>query len=48
VHTVWSGLGTTLIAVIGIVYFRESLTLLKAASIALVIVGVVGLRMAGD
>ena len=40
-------MGTALAAVIGIVYFRESMTLFKLASLALVIAGVVGLSLAG-
>ena len=46
-YAIWSGVGTALAAVIGIVYFRESMTLFKLASLALVIAGVVGLSLAG-
>src|SRR4051812_47991294 len=44
-YTVWSGVGTTLIALIGIVYFGEAATALKLVSIALVIAGVIGLKI---
>jgi small multidrug resistance pump len=44
-YAVWSGLGTVLITAIGVLFFSEGMDWLKAASIALVIVGVVGLRM---
>lgn len=44
-YAIWSGLGTALIAVIGIVYFSESLTFLKIFSIILIILGVVGLNL---
>lgn len=44
-YAVWSGLGTFLIAVIGVFYFQESMTLLKAASLLFIIVGVIGLRL---
>jgi small multidrug resistance pump len=44
-YAVWSGVGTALAAVIGIAYFREPLTLIKAASLGLVILGVVGLTL---
>jgi len=44
-YAIWSGLGTALIAGIGIVVFGESLTPLKLASIALIILGVVGLQL---
>jgi len=42
-----SGVGTALAAAIGVVYFREPMTLLKIASLALIIVGVVELSFAG-
>lgn len=45
-YAIWSGVGTALAAVIGIAYFREPLTLIKVASLALVILGVVGLSLA--
>ncbi len=45
-YSIWSGLGTALIAVIGIYYFSESLTLIKVVSIFLIIVGVIGLNLA--
>lgn len=44
-YAVWAGLGTTLIAVVGFVWFREPVTLIKVLSIALIIAGVVGLRL---
>ncbi len=44
-YTIWSGVGTTLIVLIGIFYFGEQLNALKIISIALVILGVVGLRV---
>lgn len=46
-YAVWSGLGTALIATIGIAYFKEPVTLLKLASLALIIVGVVGVNLSG-
>jgi small multidrug resistance pump len=42
-YSVWSGLGTTLIAAIGIIWFHESVTLIKLISIALIVVGVIGI-----
>ena len=44
-YAIWAGLGTALIALIGIVWFQESVTLLKIVSIALIIAGVVGLHL---
>lgn len=46
-YAVWSGLGTALIAVIGVLFFRESLSVLKVVSLALIIAGVVGLNLSG-
>ena len=45
-YAIWSGVGTALVAIVGIVWFREPATALKALSIALIVVGVVGLQLA--
>jgi small multidrug resistance pump len=45
-YAIWSGVGTALAAMIGVAYFREPVTLLKLASLALVVLGVVGLTLA--
>ena len=44
VYAIWSGLGTTLVTLIGILYFKESANIFKIASISLIILGVVGLH----
>lgn len=44
-YAIWSGVGTFLIALIGFFWFKEQFTLLKAFSMALVIVGVIGLNL---
>ena len=46
-YAVWSGAGTALIATIGVLWFREPMTALKLISLALIIVGVVGLNLGG-
>ena len=46
-YAIWSGVGTALAAMIGIAYFREPLTLFKMASLLLVVLGVIGLTLAG-
>lgn len=46
-YALWSGLGTLLISVIGIMWFKEPATAIKIASIALIILGVVGLNLGG-
>lgn len=45
-YAAWAALGTVLIALIGIVFFNESVTPLKIVSIALVLAGVIGLNLA--
>lgn len=47
-YAIWSGLGTALIAIIGILWFKEPFTLLKTTSLAFIIVGVVGLNFGGN
>lgn len=42
-YTIWAGVGTVLIALIGFLYFGEEPTPLKLACIALIVIGVVGL-----
>ena len=46
-YAVWSAVGTALIAAIGVFAFGEPATALKLASLALIIMGVVGLNLAG-
>ncbi len=45
VYAIWSGLGTACIAAIGIVFFREAVNAMKLISLALVIIGVIGLNL---
>ena len=45
-YAVWSAVGTALIATFGIVAWGESATVLKLASLGLIIMGVVGLNLA--
>jgi small multidrug resistance pump len=44
-YAIWSGLGTVLIAGIGMLFFNEEIGMLKVASILLVVAGVVGLNL---
>jgi len=44
-YAVWAGLGTALIAGIGIIWFKEPVTLTKLVSITLIILGVIGLNL---
>ncbi|HEU4511535.1 MAG TPA: multidrug efflux SMR transporter [Nocardioidaceae bacterium] len=44
-YAIWSGIGTAAIAVIGVMYLGERIDLLKAAAIAMIVVGVVVLNL---
>lgn len=48
VYAIWSGVGTALIATIGILWFKEPLTAIKIGSLALIILGVIGLNLHGS
>ncbi|MEW6447108.1 MAG: multidrug efflux SMR transporter [Bacillota bacterium] len=47
-YAVWSGMGTALIATVGILWFREPVTASKVAFLGMIVVGVVGLHFAGN
>jgi small multidrug resistance pump len=44
-YAIWSAVGTASIALIGVGWFRESLSGVQVASIVVIIAGVVGLRV---
>jgi small multidrug resistance pump len=46
-YAIWSGAGTALIALVGILGFHESVTTLKIVSLVLIVLGVAGLNMGG-
>ncbi|WP_017721453.1 DMT family transporter [Kamptonema formosum] len=46
-YAIWSGLGTALIAILGILWFKEPANTLKIMSIGLIIIGVIGLNLSG-
>ncbi len=46
-YAVWAGVGTALIAVVAILLFGAPVSVWKALSILLIIVGVVGLHLGG-
>lgn len=46
-YAIWSGLGTAAVAVIGYLWLGESLTPVKLVSLAMIVLGVVGLNLAG-
>jgi small multidrug resistance pump len=44
-YAVWAGLGTAAVAVIGYLFLGESMGWLKATSLGLIVLGVVGLNL---
>jgi small multidrug resistance pump len=46
-YAVWSGLGTALIATLGVLWLKEPLNTLKVVSLMLIIIGVIGLNLSG-
>ena len=46
-YAIWSGIGTAIITTIGILWFKEPVNALKLISIALIIIGLVGLNLSG-
>jgi small multidrug resistance pump len=46
-YAIWSGTGTALVAVAGVLVFGESMNLMKLASLAIIVLGVAGLSAAG-
>ena len=44
-YAIWAGLGTALIAVIGMFWLKEPFTLVKLVSILLIVIGIVGLEL---
>lgn len=47
-YAIWSGVGTAMIAIAGVMLFQEQLTPLKIVSLLLIIAGVVGLNLGGS
>jgi quaternary ammonium compound-resistance protein SugE len=46
VYAVWTGIGTVGTAVLGIILFREPATAMRLVCIALIVAGILGLRLA--
>jgi small multidrug resistance pump len=47
-YATWAGLGTVVVALVGMLFQGESMSLLKGGAIALIIAGVVSLNLAGS
>lgn len=46
-YAIWAGAGTALIALIGIFWFKEPADTAKMVSLALIVLGVIGLNLSG-
>ena len=44
-YAIWASAGTALIALIGILFFREPVSMVKLLSISLIILGILGLEL---
>ncbi len=47
-YATWSGVGIALLTIIGFIFFKDQLSLLKIVFISLIIIGVVGLNLLSD
>lgn len=47
VYATWSGIGVSLLAIIGVVVFGDSVNALKLVSLLLIVAGIIGLNMSG-
>ena len=47
-YAVWTGISAVGIAIVGIVWFSEPATLLRVGCIALVLIGIAGLKFTGS
>ena len=47
-YAVWSGVGTLMVAIMGVLWFKEQVTLLRSVSTLLIIIGVAGLYLTGS
>jgi small multidrug resistance pump len=45
VYAIWSGVGTILVAIIGVLIFKESVSIRKLISLCLVVIGVIGIHL---
>ena len=46
-YAIWAGLGLALIAAIGVLYFKEPMTVPRMLFIGLILIGVIGLSLSG-
>jgi small multidrug resistance pump len=46
VYAVWSGVGTILVAIIGVLVFQEYISVVKVVSLLFIVIGVLGINLA--
>ena len=44
-YAIWAGLGILLVAMVGIIYFKEPINALKVVSIIIIVIGVIALNL---
>ena len=47
-YAVWSGVGTLMVAILGVLWFKEQVTILRCISTVLIVIGVAGLYLTGN
>ena len=47
-YAVWAGVGTLMVAILGIFWLKEEVTVLRSASMLLIVLGVAGLYLTGN
>lgn len=47
-YAVWSGVGTLMVAIMGVLWFKEEVTVLRSVSTLLIVIGVAGLYLTGS
>jgi small multidrug resistance pump len=45
VYAVWASAGTALIAIIGLIWFKEPISVVKLVSLLLIVLGILGLEL---
>jgi small multidrug resistance pump len=45
VYAIWAGAGTAIIAIVGIIWFKEPISLVKTVSLLLIVLGILGLEL---
>ncbi|MBZ5678119.1 MAG: multidrug efflux SMR transporter [Acidobacteriia bacterium] len=47
-YAVWSGVGTLMVALLGVFWLKEEVTVLRSVSMMLIVIGVAGLYLTGS